>query len=606
MKKQRQNVRSTKVKMPTETVTEETELTQTLAKQNIMMKIFNASETVYSDQTGRLPVQSSRGNTSIMCLFDVDANYIAVEPIRSHNDNQMIPAYQKLWARVSRGRVNKPSLHILDNEASDAFKSAIKENCNLQLVPPDTHRRNLAERAIQTFMSHFIAILAGVDQSFPMNLWDRLLPQAEMTLNLLRQSKKNPSISAYQHVHGSFDYNKTPLGPLGCAVEMHESTNRRRTWDPRSLSGWYVGTSMEHYRCHKIFCKKTRAERISDTVTFQHRYITQPTVTAEDQLIKAIEDLSSALRRRVNSQGDKEMAVLRKMNEILSNSGKDSGEAESQGKKVRFTNDVLTKSTLHSRVNAPVETEAGTKIVQAPRVGERVKPPRVIEKEKHSSAINAARQKADNKASVTGPTTRSKFAARMGNARLTNIHSRAAAGRTKLTDMIELAQAIIDDGPVIIESVNEVFDEETGKFLKYQKLITHPKYHETWLHSSANEFGRLAQGVGGRIKGTNTIFFINKTQVPPDRYKDVTYAKFVCELKPNKAEVHRTRLTVGGDKVNYPGDVGTPTADLTLVKMHLNSVVSTRGARYMTLDVKNFYLNTPMARFEYVRINLSR
>ena len=296
MKKQRQNVRSTKVKIPAEEVTEETELTQTLAKQNIMIKVFNASNTVYSDQTGRLPVQSSRGNTSIMCLFDVDANYIAVEPIRSHHNNQMIPAYQKLWARVNQGRVLKPSLHILDTEALEAFKAAIKENCKLQLVPPDTHRRNLAERAIQTFKSHFIAILAGVDQSFPMNLWDRLLPQAETTLNLLRHLKKNSTISAYQHVHGSFDYNKTPLGLLGCAVEMHESTNRRKTWDPRSLTGWYVGTLMEHYQCHKIFCKKTRTERISDTVTFQHRYITQPTVTAEDQLIKAIEDLSSALR----------------------------------------------------------------------------------------------------------------------------------------------------------------------------------------------------------------------------------------------------------------------------------------------------------------------
>ena len=78
----------------------------------------------------------------------------------------------------------------------------------------------------------------------------------------------------------------------------------------------------------------------------------------------------------------------------------------------------------------------------------------------------------------------------------------------------------------------------------------------------------------------------------------------MCELKPNKAEVHRTRLTVGGDKVHYPGDVGTPTADLTLVKIHLNSVISTPGARYMTLDVKNFYLNTPMVRYEYVRIKL--
>ena len=73
-----------------------------------------------------------------------------------------------------------------------------------------------------------------------------------------------------------------------------------------------------------------------------------------------------------------------------------------------------------------------------------------------------------------------------------------------------------------------------------------------------------------------------------------TYApKFVCELKPNKTEVHRTRLTVGGDKVHYPGDVGTPTADFTLVKMHVNSVIATQQARYMTLDLKNFYLKRP-------------
>ncbi len=84
----------------------------------------------------------------------------------------------------------------------------------------------------------------------------------------------------------------------------------------------------------------------------------------------------------------------------------------------------------------------------------------------------------------------------------------------------------------------------------------------------------------------------------------MAYAKFVCKLKPNKAEVHRTRLTVGGDKVHYPGDVSTPTADLMLVKIHTNSVISTRGARYMTLDVKKIYLNMPMGRYEYVRIKL--
>jgi hypothetical protein len=107
--------------------------------------------------------------------------------------------------------------------------------------------------------------------------------------------------------------------------------------------------------------------------------------------------------------------------------------------------------------------------------------------------------------------------------------------------MAELAQAILDDNrTMIIEFANEVFDEETGELLKYRKLITHPRYCKAWTHSSANEFGRLAQGVGGRNKGTGTIFFIYKHQVPQDRWKDVTYAKFVCELKPNKAEMHRT------------------------------------------------------------------
>ncbi len=187
-------------------------------------------------------------------------------------------------------------MHILDNEAWVEFKNEIKENCNLQLVPPDTHRRNLAERAIQTFKSHFISILAGVDPAFPMSLWDRLLPQAVLTLNLLRQANKTPTISAYQYVNGSFDYNAAPLGPLGCKVQFHESINRRRTWDPRALTGWYLGTSIEHYRCHIIFCKKTGAERISDTVFFQHRYITTPTLTHEDQIVKAVGDLKSALQ----------------------------------------------------------------------------------------------------------------------------------------------------------------------------------------------------------------------------------------------------------------------------------------------------------------------
>jgi hypothetical protein len=90
-----------------------------------------------------------------------------------------------------------------------------------------------------------------------------------------------------------------------------------------------------------------------------------------------------------------------------------------------------------------------------------------------------------------------------------------------------------------------------------------------------------------------------------DRWQDTTYVKFVCEYKPNKEEKERTRLAVGGDIVNYPDEVGTPTADLLLIKTHLNSIILTPAGRYMTMDICNFYLNTPMERFEYAHISIA-
>ena len=155
------------------------------------------------------------------------------------------------------------------------------------------------------------------------------------------------------------------------------------------------------------------------------------------------------------------------------------------------------------------------------------------------------------------------------------------------------------------ECVQLIRDDEMGEYLNYRQLMRHPKHKEIWNKSSANEFGRLAQGVGGCAAATNTIFFIRHDQVPLDRRKDVTYGSFTCDYRPNKAETHRTRLTVGGDRINYPEDVGTPMADITLVKVFFNSVISTPKAKCAKLDIKDFYLNTPMPRFEYMRLKLS-
>ncbi len=100
----------------------------------------------------------------------------------------------------------------------------------------------------------------------------------------------------------------------------------------------------------------------------------------------------------------------------------------------------------------------------------------------------------------------------------------------------------------------------------------------------------------------NTIHFIHKDKVPNERRKDVTYGSFSCDMKPNKEEQYCTRLTAGGDCINYPDNVGTPTADMTLFKFLMNSIISTTGARCNMVDIMDFYLCTPMKRPEYMRL----
>ena len=87
-------------------------------------------------------------------------------------------------------------LQILDNECSSAYKLHIKEKwgAKFQLVPPDVHRRNIAERSIRTFKENLLAILSGISDSFPNYLWDWLLTQTELTLNLFSPIQHFPVI----------------------------------------------------------------------------------------------------------------------------------------------------------------------------------------------------------------------------------------------------------------------------------------------------------------------------------------------------------------------------------------------------------------------------
>jgi hypothetical protein len=113
------------------------------------------------------------------------------------------------------------------------------------------------------------------------------------------------------------------------------------------------------------------------------------------------------------------------------------------------------------------------------------------------------------------------------------------------------------------------------------------------VRNYANELGRLTQGICN-IPGTNRTFFIHKSDIPIDRRKDITYGRIVVVVRQQKKEKERTRLTVGSNLIDYPWEVATPSSNLTTAKLLLNSVISTPGEFFVVMDVKNFYLNTPM------------
>ena len=127
---------------------------------------------------------------------------------------------------------------------------------------------------------------------------------------------------------------------------------------------------------------------------------------------------------------------------------------------------------------------------------------------------------------------------------------------------------------------------------------------DIWRESLSNEWGRLAQGNNAGVCSTDTIDFIHCKEVPVGR--DITYASFVLDYRPLKTEPHRVRITVGGDRLTYPHNVGSPAANLMKTKILINSVISeaNQGARFMSMYLKDYFLTTPTGGEEYMQVKL--
>jgi hypothetical protein len=141
-----------------------------------------------------------------------------------------------------------------------------------------------------------VAGLSSVDPSVPMHLWDRLLPQAEITLNLLRLSRLHPQLSAAAHYHGLVDYNKTAFAPPGCKIIAHEKPGNRRTWATHRQHGYSLGPAIHHYRCQNVYISTTASDRIVDTLKFFPHNYKMPQLSSTDRLLMAAKYMMDAFQ----------------------------------------------------------------------------------------------------------------------------------------------------------------------------------------------------------------------------------------------------------------------------------------------------------------------
>jgi hypothetical protein len=137
-----------------------------------------------------------------------------------------------------------------------------------------------------------------------------------------------------------------------------------------------------------------------------------------------------------------------------------------------------------------------------------------------------------------------------------------------------------------------VLDNKTEDLLEYQHLLKHPKYKDFWSKSIGKEIWCLATT-------TKTIAFRAKQEIPQAQRQDITYGRIICNYWPEKKDPHCMHIMMGGNLINYPDDCRTPTTDILTIKLLFNSVISIPNAKFMTIDIKDFYpMNGPQLLME--------
>ena len=565
--------------------------------------------TIYSDATGKFPVPSYHGNRYIMVVYVYEANAILVRPMVNREKETIVATFTDIYDYLTKRKFT-PKLHVLDNECSNILKDFIQKenNAKIQFVEPHQHRVNASERAIQTFKNHFISGLCTAHPQFPIQLWCEFLPQAEITLNLLRKARCNNKLSAYAVLEGEFNFDKTPLAPPGTRALVFDDPKKRTSWAPHAKDAWYTGPALKHYRCFRFYIPSTKGFTVAQTANFFPSFAKMPTMSTEEYAILTARELIDCLRKL---KQNKTLKIKSSHKEKLIDLAKVFNDALPEKDRVDIPEpDYSTPPRVNDngppRVNIVQKTNS--RELNQPTMSAQPTCPQALQQ----TPLTHQRHTRNNTPAIITPEEDTNLAPPRRSSR---IHARTPniISQEAINCLIMLSENYKPQftprklqRPMQLTfepECNAVVHPVTGETItKYKKLLTDDVTKPVWEESMCKELGRLAQGYD-KTKGTNTVYFMKKEDIkhiPKDR--TVTYARIVVDYRPQKADPNRVRITAGGNLITYPYELTTRTADLPTSKIMWNSTISTKDAKYMCIDIKNMYLATPMERHEYMRM----
>jgi hypothetical protein len=524
---------------------------------------------ISTDQTGPFPTTSISGNRYVFVIYDYDSNLIYGIPIPSRTKTQLTKATSNI-INLLKSRGLSPKLQRLDNEISKELEQLLhKEGIDYQLTPTGLHRRNAAEKAIQTFKNHLIAGLSTTNPSFPINLWDKLIPQANITLNLLRPSRINPRLSAYAQVFGAFDYNKTPLAPPGIAILCHIRPEKRQSWAPHALSGYYIGPAMNHYRNHRVWITNSQAERIADKVEWlPHNNIKMPIPSRESLILSAANDLTQAIKSQDQNPllppvTTNTRIILQQLQSIFNTKFKPS-QSSSQ------VAPIPPPSSQHHRRRSAITWNP--QLIQPASL-----PPASLNTPLSSSL-------------------RSTSSPPLSPVQLPRVLTPPQTPAVPLPRVQAHQPRNTIPSPVSpplrrsprLQALNAVLNTKTGKLEQYKQLVQGSD-SKLWINGMSKELARLTQGRKQQdVPFHDVMEWKHPRELPPGCTP--TYLRVCANFRPQKSDPYRVRCTMGGNLITPKGPTHTPTADLSLFKLFVNSVISTKNAKFMDLDLKDFYI----------------